>query len=35
MLRSVLVEVASWGLFLAVTSSHVGSEVDGIPYLMH
>jgi hypothetical protein len=29
---SVLVEVASWGLSLATTSSHMGGEVDGLAY---
>jgi hypothetical protein len=29
---SVLMEVASWGLYLAVTPSHVGAEVDVLAY---
>jgi hypothetical protein len=29
---SVLVEVASWGLYLAMTSFHVGAEADGLDY---
>jgi hypothetical protein len=28
--ESVLIQVASWGLFLVATSSHVGGEVDGL-----
>jgi hypothetical protein len=29
------VEVASWGLYLTVTPSHVQAEMDGIAYSLH
>jgi hypothetical protein len=33
--RSVLGEIASWCLCLAMLLSHVGSEVDGLVYPLH
>jgi hypothetical protein len=33
--RSILIEVASWGLYLAVIPSHVGAMVDGLAHPMH
>jgi hypothetical protein len=32
---SDFVDVALWGLYLAITSSHVGVEVDGLAYPLH